>query len=597
MSPFDFYSSKISQYSSRLKKIKRKSAIISVARLVSFLLFALTIYLYINNRSILLLSLLVLSLFLFITLIRVSASLSAKKNLTSKLLFINENEINVLDYKDNAFDDGASISNLSMHAIDLDIFGNKSVFHLLNRTTTAQGKDALAEILNIPQTHKEKIIAHQHAVSKLSSQPDIRQLMIANGLLQEKEIDTVEEIIRWIDTEDRMTGKPWLNIIRFVLPAIAVGGFFLYLSDNNPIPFGFGIVFNLIILGKFGKYTMTQHQLIGKKEAVLQQYGTILKIFGKSADDGSVLLKELKNTSASARQEILSLSKLSSLFDQRLNILVGIFLNWFLLYDIHVMLALESWKKKNNNYFRQWIKTVGEIEKINSLATFSFNHPHFYVPQLSDGKPFINAISMGHPLIPEGVQVTNDITAGENEQLLLITGSNMSGKSTFLRTIGVNVLFAQCGLPVCAKEFSLSPMHILSSIRISDSLQENTSYFMAELKRLKEIIDFLASGKPALVLIDEVLRGTNSEDKRYGSEELIKKLSAYNCLALFASHDLSLSALEDSYPGKVRNYCFESTITNGELKFDYQLHKGVATNKNASFLMQKMGIISTTTGS
>src|SRR5690606_34185973 len=203
------------------------------------------------------------------------------------------------------------------------------------------------------------------------------------------------------------------------------------------------------------------------------------------------------------------------------------------------------------------------------------NHPQYAWPKIVDGKPLIRATAASHPLIPDTESVSNDFCIGESEKLMLVTGSNMSGKSTFLRTVGINLLLAQCGAPVCAQQFTCTTMSILTSIRISDSLQEHTSYFMAELKRLRQIINALETGAPALVLIDEVLRGTNSSDKTHGSEALIRKLIAHNCLAIFATHDLSLGELENIYPSLISNYCFESRIDNGELLFDYRLHDGI----------------------
>ncbi|MBO9636372.1 MAG: DNA mismatch repair protein MutS, partial [Chitinophagaceae bacterium] len=221
-----------------------------------------------------------------------------------------------------------------------------------------------------------------------------------------------------------------------------------------------------------------------------------------------------------------------------------------------------------------------------------FNNPDFHCPTVQSDKMVIAATALAHPLIPAGERVANDFTIGEAEQLMLVTGSNMSGKTTFLRTIGVNLLLAQCGAPVCANSFAFMPMNILSSIRVSDSLQEHTSYFMAELKQLQQIIRFLQhSPSPSLILIDEILRGTNSEDKTHGSDQFIRKLLQYRCLTLFATHDLALSVLENELPGKLSNYCFESIIRDGELIFDYTLQRGVAKNKNASFLMKKMAII------
>jgi DNA mismatch repair ATPase MutS len=234
---------------------------------------------------------------------------------------------------------------------------------------------------------------------------------------------------------------------------------------------------------------------------------------------------------------------------------------------------------------------VAEIECLNSFSTFRFNNPDYCFPSVSEGSLVIEAKQIAHPLIPEKERVPNDFAIGIKDRLQLITGSNMSGKTTFLRTIGVNLLLARCGAPVCAGYFCFSPMLILTSIRISDSLQEHTSYFMAELKRLKQIILSLQKDQTALVLVDEILRGTNSEDKTQGSRQFIRKLLQYHCVALFATHDLSLSVLENEYPGAVANYCFESIIKDNELDFDYTLQKGVAKNKNASFLMKKMEII------
>jgi DNA mismatch repair ATPase MutS len=202
---------------------------------------------------------------------------------------------------------------------------------------------------------------------------------------------------------------------------------------------------------------------------------------------------------------------------------------------------------------------------------------------------FIEATRVAHPLIPAGRRVANDCSIGREERLVLITGSNMSGKTTFLRTLGVNLLMAQCGLPVCAAGFVFTPIEILTSLRIDDSLLDQTSYFMAELKKLQRIVHRLQTGASALVLIDEILRGTNSEDKTFGSAQFIRRLLQYSCLSLFATHDLTLGALEA--PGSITNYCFESVIEKDELHFNYQLQRGIARNRNASFLMKKMDII------
>jgi DNA mismatch repair ATPase MutS len=257
---------------------------------------------------------------------------------------------------------------------------------------------------------------------------------------------------------------------------------------------------------------------------------------------------------------------------------------------VQVVIELEKWKLSNKEHFTKWMNCIASVETLTSFSTFAFNHPLYCYPELTD-ELSIEANALAHPLIAEKERVTNDVSLGKTSKLLLVTGSNMSGKTTYLRTIGINIVLAQCGAPVCATTFSFKPVNIYTSIRISDSLQDHTSYFMAELKRLSEIKENISSLQPSLVLIDEILRGTNSEDKYFGSAEFVKKLIQYNCLTLFATHDLKLSELEKEHEGVIENYCFESIIKDDELIFDYKVLKGVAQNKNASFLMKKMKII------
>jgi DNA mismatch repair ATPase MutS len=353
-----------------------------------------------------------------------------------------------------------------------------------------------------------------------------------------------------------------------------------------------GVSISWAVTGSFLRYISEQHQLISKKQAILDQYAAVLAVFNTIDTRDSALLQEEQTRTSSAHRAIRRLSQLASFFDQRLNVLVNIFLNSFLLYDLHVMAGLEKWKETYKANFHGWIDAVGNIESLNSLASLAFNNPEFIYPAPVQGQSlFISATQLAHPLIPAAERVANDCAIGKDQQLILVTGSNMSGKTTFLRTAGVNLLLAQCGAPVCAGDFSFTPMQLLTSLRVSDSLQEHTSYFMAELKKLQRIIHHLQEGTPSLVLIDEILRGTNSEDKTYGSEQFIRKLLQYPCLSFFATHDLSLGSLEKELPGLVSNYCFESIISGDELHFDYRLRQGIARNRNASFLMKKMDII------
>lgn len=589
--PDEIYQQRIDGYQTQARIIQQKSNLTAFLRLLAFLALAAGIYLCVNKFNNALLLITLVFFIAFILLVRRSFRLKDQKALFEKLLFINTNELQILQNQPNRFDDGRSFQTQEGYPDDLDIFGPGSVFHLLNRTTTAHGKEKLAGLLKRPLRISKDIEAYQQAVRALSGQLDKRQLLTAHGLLHEEKEGDLRSVSSWLETDSRLYHKPWINIARWLVPAYNIACIFVYLSTDNYLPLLMGVIISWLITGFFSKYISAQHFLLSKKQQVLNQYTAILKIFSTVEPGSSESLQQLVRTAGNAHLAIRRLSKLSDLFDQRLNALVTVLLNSFLLYDIQCMIFLEKWKEEHKGRFGEWIGCVGSIECFNVLATYAFNNPDYSYPQAVEGKAFIKATRMAHPLIPARERVANDFEIGKNDRLQLVTGSNMSGKSTFLRTIGVNVLLAQCGLPVCADSFAFTPLRILSSIRVSDSLQEHTSYFMAELKRLHQIILQLQEELPALVLIDEILRGTNSEDKTHGSEQFIKKLLQHNCLALFATHDLSLSKLENEFPEQVGNYCFESEIRQGELHFDYRLRKGVARNKNASFLMDKMGII------
>jgi len=559
--------------------------------MISFIVAAICIYSYIRYGGTLVMIGAILFIIAFAILIKWNFRLNDEKALLQKLIFVNTNELNVLSDQPNGFDDGQKFLSDEGFGNDIDVFGQRSLFHLVNRTTTSHGTDQLADSLQNPMQGKPDIENHQQAIKILSQQTALRQLVTAHGLLHDEKEGNLHAIGTWLRTPNQLHDSRWVRVVRLVLPVCNIVALLYYWSTDNYIPLGSTIVISWLCIARFGTYISSQHALLGKKQAILDQYASILKTFSGIQTGSSSLLQSLQGDASEAYAAIQKLSKLSGLLDQRLNLLVNAFLNSLLVYDLQCLYALEAWKLKNKAFFEKWILCVGNIESLNSFATFAYNNPGFCTPDVIEKDLVIEATDLAHPLISVKERVPNDIELGRASKLALVTGSNMSGKTTFLRTIGINLLLAQCGAPVCATAFSFTPMYLLTAIRISDSLQLHTSYFMAELKRLQNIIKYLESGKPALVLVDEILRGTNSDDKSHGSEEFIKKIISFNCLTLFATHDLSLSAMEKNYPGIISNYCFESTIVNEELLFDYRLRPGIAKNKNASFLMKKMDII------
>jgi DNA mismatch repair ATPase MutS len=586
-----FYSEKIKYYETQTGIIKRKVNFFSVFRLIGFTAFAASVYLYIQQRESFFIISSIAFFALFIWLVRISLNLKEQQSLFEKLLFINKNELNVVENKSNQFNNGQSFLTHESYLDDLDIFGESSLYHLLNRTTTSHGSTQLAGLLSKPFLAKNDIEEFQDAVRILSIQTDQRQLLNAHGLLHDENKGNLHSITEWLKIHSQLNHKWWLKILRIVLPVYNIAAALYYLSEDHLVPLLIGIGASSLLVGIYIKYINGQHLLISQKQEILNQYAAILKIFGTVDKGPSQKLQEMQATTAKAFHAMNRLSQLSSFFDQRMNLVVAVFFNMLFVYDLQCLLALEKWKEKYKNDFDEWINCVGNIECVNSLATFAFNNPGYTYPLVSGHGLQVSAKQMAHPLIPAKESIPNDFEIGNSSTLQLVTGSNMSGKTTFLRTIGVNLILAQCGAPVCAGSFSFTPMNILSSIRVSDSLQEHTSYFMAELKKLQQIINHLKNGEPALVMIDEILRGTNSDDKTHGSEQFIRKLLQYKCMALFATHDLSLGILENEFPGIISNYCFESVIENNELYFDYKLQRGIAKNKNASFLMKKMDII------
>lgn len=591
MPPVSFYGEEIDKYSRQLQVLQRKILLIAFLRMALFVLMGICIYASIKGSNYLYAICAIALAIAFIVVVKWNFRLNDHKLLLKKLIFVNTNELNVIENRRNWFKDGHEFHSDEGFTNDIDVFGDRSLFHLLNRTTTSHGSNKLADVLRFPSVIKPDIEEMQHAVRQLSIQPQARQLLTAYGLLNEEKEGNLHQIGEWLLTPNLMHNTGWVKPMKWVIPFFNIAALLYYLSSDNYLPLLMTIAISWICISRFIKYISVQQMVLGKKQAILDQYASILKIFSDIDTAQSGLLKSLRQDAEKAHGSIKNLSKLSAMLDQRLNLVVNIFLNSLLVYDLQVMYSLESWKLENKSFFARWIECVGTIESLNSLSTYASNNPEFCYPLLEVTGLRISATSLAHPLIPGSERVPNDIHLAEPNKLVVVTGSNMSGKTTFLRTIGINLLLAQCGAPVCANSFTFTPMHLLTAIRISDSLQAHTSYFMAELKRLQHIITFLRTGQPALVLVDEILRGTNSDDKSHGSEEFIKKIISFNCLTLFATHDLSLSGIEDEFPGVVSNKCFESTIVNDELSFDYQLRPGIAKNKNASFLMKKMEII------
>jgi hypothetical protein len=362
--PIEFYKERAEFYKGQLSGIQNTYRLVSFFRLVSFLAFLIAGYQWLSLRSDLLLIITLVSIVVFVILIRVALKLNDRKALTEKLLFINENEIHILQHEPSGFNDAANLGTNEDYTGDLDVFGPGSLFQLLNRTTTYHGTRDLAGLLTSPILSKEMIELQQQAIKALSPQKELRQLITAHGLLHQENEGNLYDIMSWLRLPAILHGKNWLNIFRFALPALNIAALVFYLYTNNYFPLALGVIISWATIGAYAKRINHQHNLLGKKQTILGQYASVLTYFSKVEAGNSQLLQREQTVARSAHAAIGQLSKLASFFDQRLNFLVNLFLNSFFMYDIQCLWALENWKKTHAGRFKEWIHCVGTIETL-----------------------------------------------------------------------------------------------------------------------------------------------------------------------------------------------------------------------------------------
>jgi hypothetical protein len=593
MAPITIYEQQVNDYKAEISQLQQRLSGLGWVRLFCFLaaLFCGYAYFRDNFETIWLLPVVVLAA-AFMYILGKYQAVQDHLTLSKTLLDLNEKEWRLATTGQSGFQDGEGYSD-EQHPYtgDLDVFGHASLYSHMNRTGTLMGSRKLAECLQEPLKEVQDILQTQEAVHKLVPRVKFRQLLTAQSTLAKEKPGDVSSLYKWLQLPLEFLGKKWLNIIRWINPAFLIAAVVYYFISNEYYPISIFLCINWLILGSNVKKVNAQHQLISNKEKIFSKFALLLKLINEEEIEGASLLNEHKEKAASANVALHRLAGICNALDQRMNLIVGVFLNSFVLYDLHCAFAIERWKVRYREEVPVWMDVIARMEALNSMATFAFNHPEYIYPQVNEHAPQLVAKGVGHPLIPADDCVRNDIRIGDPQHFLIITGSNMSGKSTFLRSVGSNLLLALSGMPVCAASFVCSPMRIMTSMRIKDSIAKHTSYFQAELLRLQQIVEVLKTGERVFILLDEILKGTNSEDKLSGSRKLIEHFLQYRCLGMIATHDLELGHLEETYPQKISNYCFESTIREDQLFFDYRIREGVARNKNATFLMQKMQII------
>ncbi len=575
------------------QRLTRDYNLVGILRFMVFISLAVFLIIYFKKGNIVFLGAFLFATAGFIAIIRAHAKLSFGRKKKRALIEINEAELAYLKKEKIEFYDGSEyIDQKHPFSFDLDFFGKDSIFQNINRTSSYIGKSELARLFltNFPN---QEIKNNQEAVAELAEKLEFRQDINAIGRIVSDSKHFYDSLLDWVNSPQKKPST-LLKYFSFASPGIIVILMALYFIVDivafRSAAIGL-FLFNIAVLT--ANLKAIKKEIIGgtKIDKIIKNYSLMINAI-EGEDFKSEKLNTLKakitNGSMPASSQIKKLSSLFSQLDTLFNLIGAFVSNGLALQHIHVYRNLSKWKTDNRENIAQWLGVIGEFEALGSLANFSFNNPSFVFPDLNQDKK-IEIQNLGHPLISSGVRVDNTVDFNE-QRFIVLTGSNMAGKSTFLRSLGVNMVLAGIGSVICATKANINPFKVWVSMRLSDSLEDNESYFFAEVKRLKEIVD-QSEKETTFILLDEILRGTNSEDKHIGTVEVIKKLVAKGAIGAIATHDLKVCKTTDEYPDILINKCFEVEIINDELNFDYKLRPGICKSKNATFLMKKMGVI------
>ena len=595
MNPENHYTERLSLTEGQLQQVKKQIFRISMLRLALFIAGIAGVYFFFNQTTQLIVCI-CLTFFPLFILVKIHNRFFIRKEWLETQARIIQEELQALSGDYSSFEDGKEYTNPEHpYSFDLDIFGRRSLFQSINRTCTFFGKNHLAKWLQNHLHEKTSIEKRQEMVREISEHTLFREQFRVAGLVHHGQSSDGEKIQAWSQSPAQYLHAGWVKAFIWGVPVI--NSLLLITSLAGWTSFSWlGLSFGIFLVLSFGiiKRATYIQETYGKQLKSLNGYARLIAL-AKAENWKSAGMQELMErfnlNGQSPIQALQQLSKELDRLDLRNNQFLYVLLEGSIFFQLQEIVRIERWKVRYGQHISEWLETVGELDALCSLGTFAYNHPQYTYPELTE-KPFcFLATQMGHPLMPASQCVKNDATIPSRPFFLIITGANMAGKSTYLRTIGVNYLLACIGAPVCCERLKLYPNQLITSLRTSDSLSDNESYFFAELKRLKRIIDLLNQGQQLFIILDEILKGTNSMDKQKGSFDLIRQFMQLKANGIIATHDLLLGSLIKQFPEEIRNYCFEADIKENELTFSYKLREGVAQNMNACFLMKKMGII------
>jgi DNA mismatch repair ATPase MutS len=596
-------SSVVSKYQEQIEKltldIKILSSQINQYAYLRLIVFALAItftYLFFDGGLTYISAIWVIAIIAFLYLVKIYVKKQNELQFQNNKLLLLENECNSLLKKENIYSDGSQFMDAyHPYTDDLDIFGAHSLYHYVNRSITLEGQELLANWFKKP-TNQDDILLRQQASLELqdyqSQSLDFRAKLYP---LNHQDLIKIKHFIAQVlPKEIGFMEQSFIKILIWLTPMLNFSVLALAIIFNGV--WWSILALCLILIGIayffFKKKIDSIHNQADGCANVLNSYAQNINWIESNlwkSDLLNEIKKSIETNQKPLYQEIDSLSQIIKRLDNRLNPIVGIFLNLFLQWDLRCLTQLHVWEKANQTKVLKGFDVIAHFETLISFSIFNINHPDYVFPLIAKQYSF-KSKKIGHPLIPVDTCVKNNFELENQITVDIVTGSNMAGKSTFLRTVGINMVMAFAGMKVCATQLETSIFNIVSYMRIKDSLANQTSTFKAEIDRLKMIIDFTQENESSFVLIDEMLRGTNSKDKYLGTKAFIQKLIKEQIPGFIATHDLQIAELETDHPKAVRNFHFDITLNNQEMFFDYQIKMGECKNFNAAILLKAIGI-------
>lgn len=590
----NYYNTQIDKQNRKLNSLNKIILQLSILRLGIFISGTLLAYYFYKNEKILAITAsLVIAIILFLFVAYIHNERINEKNEVLIYLEINKKGLSRIDGSFKELEDKGEEFLDEKHGFinDLDIFGRNSLFQMINSTRTKFGRKKLAEILmlkNLPK--KENILDRQEAIEELSKKIEWRQKLEVKSAIKNSGNSSIEKLLAWADSEGKVGSS--LKIIPYFFIAITFLSIILVILKIMPFSY---LILNFLINYAVVKVLTKDLQevilLFDKHKKDIEAYTNILELIEKEKFE-SKLLKNLKvkltnDTNKSAYNEVKALKNLADWLGDSTKNAYYLLLNVTFLTDTFILRNIENWKIENGKYLENWLKTMGEIEALCSIANISFDFGEWTYPEIIE-KEEVEGIEIAHPMLG-GKAVSNSFNLNSNSKAALITGSNMSGKSTFLRTIGLNLLLSYIGAKTYSKDFKCGIFNIYTCMRTTDNLEESISSFYAEILRIKILIDAAKRGEKVFFLLDEIFKGTNSKDRHEGARVLINQLVENGSIGLVSTHDLELCDLEKT-KAWIKNYNFQEYYKDNKIHFDYKLREGRSKTQNAIHLMKLAGI-------